>query len=219
VARQSTGRLIVAGNGGLAAFTAKGVLDPTFNAGGPKPGVRARGASDVVVEPDDRLVVAGGELGDRWAADGTGDQPLLPCSSAGPTFCGTGDLARQPDNGAIVFAATPFDNETVVGRVDPEGRVDPTFGTNGYARPGDVFTPIHIAVQSDHAVVALAEHALYRLRPDGQPDDGYGDHGRTVVANPSKGIVDIGLGMDSQNRAVVVGRNGVDMFVARYTAH
>jgi uncharacterized delta-60 repeat protein len=216
--RQANGRILVAGNGFVAGFTPRGVVDPTFHPSGPRPGVLSTTeVHDLLVEPDDRVLVAGGQLGDRLHADGAGATPVLPCSSLGPMFCQSYAVARQPDDGATVFAFSPFDDTTRIGRVDAQGRLDRSFGSDGYVAPASTYVGVAIGVQRDHAVVALADSALYRFRPDGTVDQGYGDHGRQVVADHSRGVLVDAFAIDRQDRAVAVGSRGTDLLVARFT--
>ena len=59
IARDSAGRIVVVNNGGLTRLTPGGGTDPTFNGGSPVALSGFIGAVDVVVQSDDRIVVAG----------------------------------------------------------------------------------------------------------------------------------------------------------------
>jgi uncharacterized delta-60 repeat protein len=218
IGRQSSGRIVVGGSGFVVGFTAGGVVDPTFDPAGARPGVLpTHFVHGLLVEPDDRLLVAGAELGDRLRADGTGATPVLPCSSAGPRFCQSYAVVRQVDDGKTVFSASPFDDTTKVGRLDPQGRIDSSFGGDGYVEPGSTYVQVPVGVQRDDVVVALSGSELYRFRPDGSVDRAFGDQGRVVVADHARGIFADAFAIDRDDRAVVVGSRGSDLLVARFT--
>jgi uncharacterized delta-60 repeat protein len=124
-----------------SAEAAPGVLDPSFGAGS---GVvttsigTSAGANAVVVQPDGKIVAAGGAAQAnnsedfalaRYDADGTLD----------PTF-GSGGIVQAPAGTAIAVALQPdgkivaagtVSNEISVARYNADGSLDQTFGTGG----------------------------------------------------------------------------------------
>jgi uncharacterized delta-60 repeat protein len=160
-----------------------GTPDPTFGVNGRVttdfPGLAAT-ASSVVVQPDGRIVVAGGAfplftfLGDfvlvRYETDGSLDTSFGTGGIVTTSFPGQGsyafDLALQPD-GKLVAAGTDFVNfssqqssntDFAVARYNPDGSLDATFGSGGKVTTDfelgndDVFS---ILVQPDGKLVAV----------------------------------------------------------------
>lgn len=146
VAIQPDGKIIAVGSNGdawvLTRFTSGGALDPDFSSDGIQTtslgyGLSS-GARSVVVQPDDKLVVAGSAgLGDiglaRYTSDGTPD----------PTFSGDGqkqlglgagtgasDLVMQSD-GKLVAAGTSESGDFEVVRLNPSGGFDASFSGDG----------------------------------------------------------------------------------------
>ena len=136
---QTSGRMIGFGPSGsvLTAFTKDGVIDTTFATRGRLQFESFEGGtggdfSVLSVQPDDRLLLAGGDLGHRPArltADGTLDQRFGNGGVAkpGPCLCG---LARavgaQPDGKVLVAGEGPS-----VIRYLQDGSVDESFGHLG----------------------------------------------------------------------------------------
>jgi uncharacterized delta-60 repeat protein len=148
MARQADGRIVVAGSSSasgavVARLRAKGELDPDFDGDGrvTLPGggtVRA-----VLMQPDDKIVVAGNASGSavmtvtRLNPNGSPDSSFDGDGTATIDFGSLADLADdavlQPD-GKIVVAGYKQDGEEVaVARLNPNGSPDATFGTNGKA--------------------------------------------------------------------------------------
>ena len=169
VRMQPDGRLLAAGYAAtgaagedeysVARFTTDGALDPTFGAGGRVS--TGFGLTDedsradaILVQPDDRILVAGESAeagGDyrffsiaRYLPDGTldpsfggadGDGPGRTTELGAEYYSGTDALALQPD-GAVVAAGwtTTFEqNRDVVGvlRYTADGLVDRSFSGDG----------------------------------------------------------------------------------------
>ena len=208
VALQADGRIVVAGysnvNGDFDFAVARlrtpdGTFDPAFNGTG-RALVRFGAATSesvrgVAVQPDGRIVVAGTTNASgnddfavaRLAADGTPDQAFGGGSGrAVVEFPGADNLqamALQPD-GKIVLAGTTGKDAVVV-RLQPNGRIDTTFGTGGRTLidfGGNDESANAVALSPGGAIVVAgtsnangnADFAVARLDGDPRPSGGRG---------------------------------------------
>jgi uncharacterized delta-60 repeat protein len=194
VAVQVDGKLVVVGTTyinndytdedfAVARYNANGTLDTAFGAGGKVrtdfPGLAAV-ASSVVIQPDGKIVVAGGAfplftfLGDfklvRYNPDGSLDTSFGNGGIVTTSFPGQGSyafaLALQPD-GKIIAAGTDFVNFTnddssntdfALARYNPDGTPDTTFSGDGQvATDFDGFNDdaFSILIQPDGKLVAV----------------------------------------------------------------
>ena len=166
VAVQADGKLVVVGTTyinndytdedfAVTRYNANGTLDTTFGAGGKVrtdfPGLAAV-ASSVVIQPDGKIVVAGGAfplftfLGDfklvRYNPDGSLDRSFGNGGIVTTTFPAGSyafDVALQPD-GKIIAAGTDFvdfsfddssNTDFALERYNPDGTPDTTFSGDG----------------------------------------------------------------------------------------
>jgi uncharacterized delta-60 repeat protein len=167
VAVQPDGKLVVGGTTyinndytgedfAVARYNANGTLDLTFGVGGKVqtdfPGLAAV-ASSVVIQPDGKIVVAGGAfplftfLGDfkvvRYNPNGSLDSSFGQGGIVTTTFPGLGSyafaVALQPE-GKIIAAGTDFvnfipedssDTDFALARYNPDGTADTTFDGDG----------------------------------------------------------------------------------------
>ena len=86
-------------------------------------------------------------------------------------------IEAQP-NGKILVAGETPSGSTYVGRLLPDGSLDPSFGTEGVvlAREGRT---IDLALQPDGGILALTEWgSILRLTPEGRLDPSFGTGGR-----------------------------------------
>src|SRR4029079_12955967 len=140
----------------VARYNPDGTLDRTFGSRGRVktdfPGLAAV-ASSVVIQPDGKIVVAGGAfplftfLGDfkivRYNPDGSLDESFGSGGIVTTSFPGQGSyafsVALQPD-GKIIAAGTDFvnfsseddsDTDFALERYNPDGTPDSTFGNGG----------------------------------------------------------------------------------------
>ena len=117
----------------------------------PRPG---RGASSVVIQPDGKIVVAGGAF------------PLF-------TFLGNFEVVRYNPNGSL---DTSFGNGGIVTTTFPEGSYafDVALQADGkIIAAGTVFVDFNPGEYSD------TDFALARYNPDGTPDATFGSGGRS----------------------------------------
>src|SRR5213083_808630 len=193
VAIQVDGKLVVVGTTyqdndfsgedfAVARYNPDGTLDKTFGAGGKVqtdfPGLAAV-ASSVVIQPDGKIVVAGGAfplftfLGDfkvvRYNPNGSLDTSFGDGGIVTTTFPEGSyafDVALQPD-GKIIAAGTVFvdfnpgdmsDTDFALARYNPDGSLDTTFGNGGtvttdfFGNEDDAFS---VLIQPDGKIVAV----------------------------------------------------------------
>jgi uncharacterized delta-60 repeat protein len=224
------------------ASAAPGDLDPTFDPGGPMPGVvtldvSGAGLDDlpsaVVVLPSGRIVVAASNaecvllgLTPAGALDsgfGTGGKVVLSqCANA---------LALQPDGvGGTRFLAV---SSGEVRRFSANGTLDATFGSAGVATSQAAARAV--VVQSDRKIVLVTSSsdtavALGRLLPDGGPDTGFGPSPGGIATHDFGIHVGVVAEAVQADGAIVIGgrwfddanavqfRSPMQFFVARFTS-
>ena len=197
LALQSDGRIVAAGGTSsgfaLARYNPDGSLDNGFGSGGKVITAYSAGASAVAIQPDGKIVVAGGSLLVRYNTDGSFD----------PTF-GSGGKVIQPGFGGfsislllqadkkIVAVGTMFTpGDFALVRYNSDGSLDPGFGSGGIVttdfsgRDDEAYAS---ALQSDGKIIAAGRttttvgesvgfFALARYNTDGSLDPTFGMDG------------------------------------------
>lgn len=208
----------------MAAGTA-GSLDPTFGTGGivlTNLGLDA-GGSPIQAVPSDAVLLANGDL---VVAGYFGLVRYLPNGRLDTTF-GSGGLARlpstvngsfqpglavQPDGRYVWAGGATAPNGTndafAAVRLNADGSVDRTFGTNGLATMtlpnSNVQGADAVLVQPDGKILlggeallntshAPAAAALTRFNPDGTPDQSFGNGGQVLSTVAIGKITTLGL--------------------------
>jgi uncharacterized delta-60 repeat protein len=135
----------------------------------------------------------------RFNPDGSLDPTFTadPGLQPGGTRPGPTAIAVQPDGGLLVVTEvfTADDPEYLVARLDPSGRLDPSFGTGGevtYRPPRDDFAPRGVAAQADGKVLVVGttdlsasgtqDFVVLRLDAAGRPDPSFGSNGRAQTS-------------------------------------
>jgi uncharacterized delta-60 repeat protein len=183
---QADGKIVAAGNSGLARYNADGSLDETsFNAGGTQPGVftvaQGRDAYyDVALQADGKIVAVGERLGDHWdflitrltaagAPDITfGDNGHVTLAWKNTTTAEQLDaVAIQPDGKIVVVGhGTAGYPGWYVMRLHPDGRLDNSFDRDGKvttafgAKTGNE-TANAVAVQPDGKILVAGRVSVY----------------------------------------------------------
>lgn len=186
VGLQPDGKIVVAGyeadaNGGfIARYDSQGVLDPGFGTGGTvmESGLPPIGA--LMVQPDGRVVVAGGGFMRRYHATGTFDTAFPGA------FYGLRDLAIAPD-GDIVATGQGDLGRVVVIRYNNNATLDTAFGAGGTVllEVGVAASPYSVEVDDGGRVVVAGSsntgtsHDLFvlRLTTTGVLDNSFGSNG------------------------------------------
>jgi uncharacterized delta-60 repeat protein len=215
VAVQPDGRVIVVGaaspSGGtgtrfaLTRFNPDGSLDDSFGDGGrvttPFPGVAGAGARGIAVQPDGRIVVAGGAGGAfalaRYNSDGSldtsfGTGGLVTTGFPGEFSANSIGVALQPD-GRIVAAGETYvfkgPTRLVAARYNSDGSLDPSFGNGGRVDSGilELNHVYSVAVGGGHIVVGGdtgSRFLVVRYNDNGSLDQGFGTGGSVFTAFP-----------------------------------
>ena len=194
IAIQDDGRIVAVGRAGsdfaLARYNPDGSLDLTFSSDGKLTtdfggNDQARG---VVIQADDKIVVAGG--GDsadfalaRYNPDGSLDPTFADDGKLTTDFGssdGAEDVVVQPDDKLV--AAGRSNSDTALARYNPDGSLDTTFASDGKHTTAFGGGAAGVAIQADDRIVTVgrdgSDFALARFSPDGSPDASFSDDGR-----------------------------------------
>ncbi len=104
-------------------------------------------------------------------------------------------MAVQPDGKILVAGSGGYPTGLLVGRINPDGSADTTFGGKGYVVTDFGGSPPSnganaLAIQPDGKILAAgtlrSDFALVRYNPDGSLDPTFGDGG-LATAGPGAG--------------------------------
>jgi uncharacterized delta-60 repeat protein len=225
------GKVVVAGGnesiGVVWRLTAGGALDGSFNTGGrisvaPKPG-RVDVASDVAIQPDGKIVVAGFSNADfdGWVMRLNANTGVDMQFNGGATRLDLGALEvagaveLQPDGRIVVAGNTTNGFDGVVWRLRANGKLDTSFNETG-SRTIDSGGSEHLRallLQRDGRIVAVGDTsvnqdgAFYRLTEDGQFDRSFDGDG--AIGIDAGGIETLlGAALQPDGNMIAAGRGG-----------
>ena len=261
MAVQRDGKLLVGGEVGdedsydldlaVARYNLDGSLDTTFDNDG---WVRTDldgwndSASDVIVQPDGKILLSGASRGDfalvRYNSDGSLDD-TFGVDGWVRTDCGsfedeTKAIAYQPEDGKIIVAGYALDglqyNFALV-RYNPDGSLDTGFGVSGLVTTdltGDQDQAQALVIQPDGKIVLAGsvkraipyyrDFGLVRYLPDGTIDPSFGINGRVITDFNGGRDFAYAITLQSDGMIVVAGtaQEGADgdyeFALARYTS-
>ena len=210
---QNDGKFLVGGGyvgGHLERFASDGTVDTSFGTGGIVDTSVFDSVEGLAQQPDGKILVAtsvGGEFPDRKLAvarlngDGSLDSTFGTSGIASTTFAAGPSYAvaviLQPDNtivaGGAVFPPSPYG--FALARFEPDGTLDPSFGTNGqvtmffddkadqggFLASGSVGTLLRDA---DGMLLAVGNRQSVRFRADGGIDVTFGIGGHVSSEGP-----------------------------------
>ena len=257
VAVQPDGKIVAAGSAytgsryefAVARYTADGKLDPSFGPGSngkvTTPLGDSGGANALALQPDGKIVAAGAvPVASNW------DFALVRYNSDGSldtSFNGTGEvttpigpsedsaytIVAQPDGKLVAagYAASGASAEFALARYNPDGKLDPGFGSGG-----KVTTPLGtgsnkvcgLVLQPDGKIVAAGnsgsasdpDFGLVRYNPDGTLDLGFGSGGKITTAFGTGAEAARAVALQPDGKLVAAGyaSNGSDpdFAIARY---
>ena len=209
-----------------------GTLDPSFGTGGTvstQVGDHGTFASTILVQPDNKIVVAGGALVSvsagraliRYNEDGTLDSTFGSGGKVFTTEAGfTGGAALQSD-GKIITAGTwgasgPADH-SVLARFRSDGSLDPAFGVGGVVaaqltNPDSTPLPTNggaVALQADGksvvAAAATSKIGAMRFNADGNRDTSFGAGGSVVVSTMYAPVPNTAIAVQPDGKTLVAG--------------
>ncbi|MBA3413501.1 MAG: PASTA domain-containing protein [Actinobacteria bacterium] len=222
----------------LARYTANGELDPSFDGDGKvvTDVGGASGASDVDIQRDGKIVVAGWSVGSfalaRYEQDGSLDATFGEGGKVRTTFRpgsidGAYAVALQIDGKIVAGGRTRAGAASAfaLARYGPDGRLDPSFGSGGR-----VITPIPgrgldrvfaLAVQPDGKLVAAggsfegdSEVVLTRYNQDGSLDTSLDGDGIAVASFKPIDMVPQHLAVQRDGKLLVPGYGGIVRFTS-----
>jgi uncharacterized delta-60 repeat protein len=234
---QPDGKLVMAGfadgDFALARYNTDGGLDPAFGSGGKV--ITDFGADDnahaAAILPDGRIVAVGstwdGDLNIAMSCynpDGSLDDTF---GTAGRVitlilgYCMAQALAIQPDGKLIVAGRAGVESNAVfaLARYNPDGSLDPTFGSAGIVTTDlrkSIDEIYDVAILPDGHIVAAgisqrkpssdtSDFALVRYNSDGSLDTTFGTGGRVIKDFFGRDDSLTSLAVQSDGRLVVAG--------------
>ncbi len=254
VALQDDGKIIVAGmsssNTGvycvLARYLSDGSLDPAFGVDGKVTGLFSGGwCHAITLQTDGKILVTGevstqtfpNDIGfeiTRLNADGSldasfGDQGVVKTFSSGTLYYG--NTAVLQEDGKLLVAGSAAVGvsslQFALARYDPEGNLDPQFGTDGIVisafdgRNG----AWAVAIQLNHQIVVAGSFmnddysyqavALARFNANGSLDTGFGTGGRATAQIGGAGFARA-VALQADNHIVTAGDNYRDFILSRW---
>jgi uncharacterized delta-60 repeat protein len=88
--------------------------------------------------------------------------------------------ARTPDGAVVVIPWIDASPSATIGRFNPDGTLDESFGEDGFVDFPDLHSFVGMAIQGDgRIVVSTIDGRLVRINPDGTLDDTFGVGGTT----------------------------------------
>jgi uncharacterized delta-60 repeat protein len=242
-----------AGGGGLnfalARYNADGTLDTSFSFDGIVATDFAGTneiANAVALQPDGKIVVAGftesaSVVNDdvavaRYNPDGTLDNGFGTNGKVTTDFAGRNDeafgVAVQADGKIVVVGGADLpapggtgavDEDFAVARYNPDGTLDPGFGTGGkvttdFGSPFD--QAFGVAIQADGKIVAagsdLGDFALARYNPDGSADGTFGTGGKVTTDFGGQVEQAFAVAIQADGKIVAAGTAAGGFALARY---
>lgn len=250
VALQADGKILAAGVAGvspglgggkfaLVRYNPDGTLDRDFGDDGKVTTdftPRADGASQVAIQDDGTIVVAGTARGGRQFAmarynpDGTLDTTFSGDGKARAPFTSGGSIytvAIQADGKIVAAGSTDDESAFALARYNADGMADTTFGEVG-GTTTDVTTGHDgvsaVAMQADGKIVAAGDgtssvFALSRYNPDGSLDTTFSGDGITTTDFSPYYDVAYAVAIQGDGKIVAAGAaNGSVFALARYLA-
>jgi uncharacterized delta-60 repeat protein len=196
---------------------AAGDLDPAFGTGG-SAFIDERGASHLpsamVVQDDDKVLVVSDGL-HRFNADGTRDGGFGTGGSIVTDLLTSFDSVVLAPGGKILLSGTVstfsdqdfhFDHRLM--RLNSDGTVDTSFGTNGVVSVGE-FGIDDFAVQDDGRIIISEESTVFRVNADGTRDATFGTNGRAIYGTAITGgsFTPSRIAFDSSGKILIGGHH------------
>jgi uncharacterized delta-60 repeat protein len=247
--RQADGKLVAAGSTdnietgsdfALARYNPDGTLDPGFGVGGTVTTDIASNINEaraLVRQADGKLVAAGFAVGltgtfdfalARYNPDGTLDAGFGTGGAVTTDIAGGDDfahaLAVQADGKLVAagVAPTATGSAFALARYNPDGTLDPSFGTGGTVTTDLNGGANALVVQVDGKLVAAGvagnDFALARYNPNGTLDASFGTGGTVTTDFAGTSDNAFALAVQADGKLVAAGGTGSAFALARYRA-
>jgi len=252
VAIQTDGKIVVVGVtcSGVGTFGCTGVsfavvrynpdgsLDTSFNGTGivsTPVGNADSGASDLAIQADGKIVVAGssgifrsGSSGNgnfaivRYNADGSLDTSFNSSGKVITPVGYAGSIALQADGKIVAAGSTgnPLDSNFVTVRYNPDGSLDTSLNGTGIVitsvgGSGSGFADL--AIQADGKIVVVgtslavdgnwrtADFAIVRYNPDGSLDTSFGGTGKILIPDSDSADYASSIAIQPNGKIIVAG--------------
>ena len=245
--RQPDGKLIAvvqAQGTRLGRYNLDGSLDRTFGIEGFSPGINISDPYDAAFQTDGKIVVVGDlstlegwydVAAGRFNADGTPDTTFGTGGTAilthGPEVEAATAVAIQPD-GKILLTLDLRSNDFVVMRLQANGTVDSSFGTNGIVTTdynGTTQEALSILLLPDGKFIiggdsengtTSYDFALVRYKSDGTVDSTFGTDGMATADISGSGDFINSIALQSDGKIIAAGSSsglsGEDFALARF---
>jgi uncharacterized delta-60 repeat protein len=215
-------------------YTADGVLDYSYGDSGKTviqlPFEDDIFVSDVAIQKDDKILLAGYGKYDyfdpvssgiitRLKTDGSVDSSFGINGTIQTTINKTGSygsIAVQTDGKIVVSGGA--NNTEFINRFLPDGKLDNSFGENGYTYTSSYNAFFTSGIQTDGKIVmggynyqggiAFRKFCLQRYLPDGTLDKSFGDNGTVLTAYGNDGLIH-DLAFQSDGKIVVTGETTI----------
>ena len=234
VAIQADGKIVAAGfaanNWAVVRYNSNGSLDSTFDGDGiVTTSINSSGglANAVAIQPDGKIITAGGCAGDfavvRYNTDGSLDSTFDGDGTVTTPVLGGNDIAYsvalEPDGQIVAAGGAVFSNilfDFAIVRYNGDGSLDTGFSGDGKmttAFPGGDETARSVAIQPDGKIVAAGytqgggnsgDFALLRCNADGSLDTTFDGDGQLTshISDQFDGASSVAIGADGKILAV-----------------
>jgi uncharacterized delta-60 repeat protein len=248
VALQADGKIVAVGGAAesssfaVARYNSNGSLDTSFSGDGLQttqfpfdtgdPGDATGAASDVAVQPDGRIVVAGYNfyIGSprfglaRYNADGSLDTTFSGDGvQTTDNGSGIGGIALQADGKIVAVGGHGFSDYFVLARYTTGGSLDPAFSGDGQVTtvvPPGGGQGYDVVIQPDGRIVAAGEtsdrFAVARYEANGSLDTSFSGDGSQNTEFPGVQARARSVALDASGRIILVGSGGGSFLLARY---
>jgi uncharacterized delta-60 repeat protein len=206
-----------------ARLNANGTLDTGFGTAGVTTIDSTGGAWGMVIQPDGKLILAGQTdytdllvpnaqqfMAVRLNIDGTLDGSFghggIVTLAVGKTVLGFG-VALQPD-GKVLLTGPGFTTTgvAITVRLNPNGSLDPSFGTDGISTFPDWYGVNGIVRDAQGRIVLPTVGAgAIRLNPDGSADTTFGSGGNSIVKLGTSGGGANGAAIEPDGKILLAG--------------
>jgi uncharacterized delta-60 repeat protein len=221
------GRVRQEGEAVLEVILYKGCLDGTFGSGAGvvlPPIVAGKLFNAMALQSDGKILAAGsgGWILSRYNPDGSLDSTFANGGIGNYAISGTVRTMAVQADGRIVLGGSYSIGTFELGRINPDGSVDPSFGTAGFVTldfgKKEIASAYHLAIQSDGKIVVIpslsSSTALLRFNSNGTLDSTFGSNGKVTLSYGPRMLLLQTIG--TEQRIVASGGGNSHFMTARF---